>query len=260
MSFASLEGSLLAAYIREVHARTGISMELSKGILLRSRLRRRATKLGLDSFEAYLTYLRDHPEEERHFVDAVTTNMTSFFRTRSVWRYLADTWAPEQRRTVDLWSAACSTGEEPASLALVSEARLSVPWRVLASDVSRGMVEQAATQRFEVRKLVQAAAAAPAKVPVQQAFDPDGALHGRLKAHMRFRQHNLFDAPPRRFDLILARNVLIYFSPTDKLRVVRRLLGALKPDGMLVIGESESLVHLDEGLTLVQPCCYRRAA
>ena len=132
------------------------------------------------------------------------------------------------------------------------------------SSISEAMVQQARQQTFEAARIRRDAACAP-------GFDPRGyfgpqddsgqqQLKSDLRRNMTFMQHNLFDrAPVRRVDLLFVRNVIIYFSPEDKRRVLDRALAAMRPGGLLVSGESESLVGTHEELELVSHCIYQRS-
>lgn len=270
MSASILAPKLLNAFIEEVYRHTGITMDESKKTMLTGRLRRRTHALELPSFEEYLRFLRENPDEIERFIDAVTTNKTSMFRTRSVWAYLAETWLPEHlaagNRSVAAWSAASSSGQEAASLAITLAKAAETQrftWRVTASDISDAMVQTARQQTFEAARIRRDAAAAPGLDPSGYFGPPDDKgcrqLNQDLRRNMTFMQHNLFDrAPVRRIDLLFVRNVIIYFSPEDKRRVLERALETMRPGGLLVIGESESLVGTHDDLELVSHCIYRR--
>lgn len=267
---ASLAPKLLSAFIQEVHHHTGISMDAGKQAMLSGRLRRRARALKLDTFGDYLNYLRSTPKEVEHFVDAVTTNKTSMFRTRSVWSYLRETWLPQHlgagKKFVTAWSAACSSGQEAASLAVTfAESSKADPfrWRITASDISNEMVAAARTQTFPADRIERDAASAPGFDPSPYFGSPTAQgtrqLNAAMRRNMNFKTHNLFDrAPLTRVDLVVVRNVTIYFSPEDKRRVVSRAVDAMSPSGLLIIGESESLVGTRDDLELVDHCIYRR--
>ncbi len=269
---AAIAPKILSEFIQEVHRHTGISMDAGKQTMLSGRLRRRARALDLETFGDYLDYLRSTPNEVEHFVNVVTTNKTSMFRTQSVWTYLRETWLPQHvgsgHKSVTAWSAACSSGQEAASLAVTfAESAKTNPfrWRVVASDISSEMVDSARSQTFAADRIKRDAASAP-------GFDPDSyfgrpstegtrQLAAALRRNMSFRTHNLFDrAPLTRVDLVVVRNVIIYFSTEDKLRVVSRALDAMTPGGLLIIGESESLVGARDDIELVDHCIYKRKA
>lgn len=267
---AAIAPNLLSEFIQEVHRHTGISMDTGKQTMLTGRLRRRSRALELETFDEYLDYLRSTPSEVEHFVDAVTTNKTSMFRTRSVWSYLHNTWLPQHlesgHTSVTAWSAACSSGQEAASLAVTfAEASKTTPfrWRIVASDVSGEMVEAARTQTFPADRIERDSASAPgfesSRYFGRATAQGTRQLDAALRRNMSFKRHNLLDrAPLTRVDLVVVRNVIIYFSIEDKRRVVSRALDAMTPGGLLIIGESESLVGMRDDLELVDHCIYRR--
>ena len=257
-----LTPALWEAFVLEVKTRTGVHLAPEKAAMLHGRLVRRRRALGLDSLADYLSWLKRDAKEQEEFVHAVTTHKTRLFRTRSVWKHLWNEFLPAfTGRSLSAWSAACSTGEEPASLGAVLEGhRGRTPhfrYSVLATDVSAPVVRTAAQARF--RSLPDLPG-----IPIDACFEPaepgssDVQLIERARRTIRFRPHNLFNPlQGRAFDLILLRNVLIYFTASDKERVVRNTARVLKPGGLLVIGESESLVGLECGLTGVGHCLYR---
>ena len=256
----------LDAFIAEVRTRTGVHLDSGKATMLSSRLRRRVRALGLETFEDYLKHLRTVPDEEPEFIHVVTTHKTDMFRTRRVWKYLWEEYLPSAGSRVRAWSAACSSGEEPASLGALFQAHAArspgFRYQVLATDISAPVVAQAKEARFALRDVPEGPG--PFGVPIRPFFDRDGdglRLQQRIRAASQYRTHNLFDrmsAPP--FDLVLVRNVIIYFTEEDKKRVIRNAVRALARDGLLVIGESESLIDVAPELENVGHCLYRRAS
>lgn len=266
------EDAALTSLVEEVYRRTGVEVDASKRGMVSSRLRRRCRELGLADLGEYWDLLRaldDAAEEVGRFVDAVTTHKTSFFRTRGVWDTLRED--VERRALADqpvaFWSAACSTGEEAASIAMlvasIAEEHAGFSWNVEASDVSPLAVARAADMRFSSERVDEAIQHRP-EVPVDRFFEPERDGERRLVPSLRrrllFREHNLFDAPRRGFDVILVRNVIIYFNEADTTRVLGHCIGALRPDGLLVIGESESLTGRDSDLEYLAPCIYRKSS
>ena len=268
MAFAELSDGTLSAFIGEVYKHTGITMDTTKRAMLIGRLRRRARALDLTNFETYLAYLQSNRAEVDLFVDAVTTNKTSMFRTASMWRDIVKSWLPEWNGlTLRAWSAACSTGKEAASLAvLLQEHAASKPdfrWRIDASDISPEMVEKATQQTFAEVDVVRDAKNAP-WLDVMKYFNPAGdgqvQLNADLRRQIRFFRHNLHEPSKQApYDLLFVRNVIIYFSSEDKQRVIRNAYRALKPGGLLVIGESESLLDGLDGLEGLGHCLYRKS-
>lgn len=253
-----------------VYDLTGVTVDDSKRSMLSSRIRRRLRALELDTFSEYITKLSNgelSADETLQFIDTVTTHKTSFFRTPSVWKFLREEFAKEEYegRYLDVWSAASSTGQEPYSLAMMLRAirgglSAEAKWRVTASDVSQLTVDKAAEGRYE-RKDVHGANAEQPKLDVLRNFDVDGdvaTVKKELKDGVKFRTHNLLDPMRGSFDAVLVRNVIIYFSESDTQKVVEQATDAVKPGGLLVIGESESLIARGGRLEYEAPCIYRK--
>jgi chemotaxis protein methyltransferase CheR len=257
-----------------IQRETGIQLPESKRALLVARLGRRLRALRLSSFGAYHKRVTEEHDaaERRCMIDLICTNETRFFREpkQFEWleRSLLPVWAAaaargQRARRVRAWSAACSSGEEPYSLAMVLLARLP-GWdiEILGSDLSTRVLARAQAALWPI----EAARAIPR--PHLERFMLRGVRdqQGRMKASLalrdtvRFEQHNLHLGQPDvrgPFDLILCRNVLIYFSSEGRAAVLRRLVRQLAPDGHLFLGHAETLNGLDLHLPNVGPNVYR---
>lgn len=262
------EFDLLRALVRR---QIGVSLNDSKRVLVESRLRSRLRQLGLKRYMDYYDHLRADGAggELQEFVDAITTNTTSFFRERAHFDYVTEELVPEWAKRsgrLRLWSAACSSGQEPYSLA----ATVLAAWpdankadlRILATDVSQRALEKAQAGVYPVGVRTEVPERYRAYFPVRGA-GPSRSLgiDERLKAMILFRPLNLISSrfPFRgRFDLILCRNVLIYFSPEDRRVLVERLVSLVAPGGHLFLGLSEALVQAPSGLESVGGSIYRR--
>jgi len=265
------------SFRRLIHAHTGISLGPQKRQLVQSRLDRRRRALGLGSFRAYCEYLESGRDADElvAFVNAVTTNKTDFFREPHHFAHLADHWAPAARaRTAPgatgrarLWCAACSTGEEPYTLAMtLAEAGMVPPrWdtRILASDIDTDVLARAEAGIYE-RDRVEAV---PERLLHRYFLRATGGgtqvrVRDDLQKLVAFRRINLMATPwPIRvqFDVIFCRNALIYFSREDQQRILRRLVDQLQPGGLLFLGHAESAFGLVDGLTHLGSTIYRCA-
>lgn len=246
-----------------IYRQTGIQMQDGKITLLSNRIRRRLRALQIESFDDYYRLLngRKLPGELEHFIDAVTTNETFFFRTGGHFEWFAGPFlddlvarasAGRHERSVRVWSAACSSGEEAYSLAiclLENRPRL-VDWRlsVLGTDISETVLAQARAARYRQRSLEQ--------VPperLQRHFSAAGPDEWIVKpaatALCSFQRHNLLEKIPMQpFDCIFIRNVLIYFDRGSKEVAVRHLVDSLAPGGYLVVGPSDGIYDMLGGL------------
>lgn len=248
-----------------MQAASGIHLNAHKRTLVAGRLLRRLRALDLSGYSDYLRLL-DQPEqqtERRLVIDLLTTNETFFFREPQHFRFLA-TWLQEQRRPLRVWSAACSSGEEAYSLAmLLAEHAGHDDWRILATDLSQRMLEKA---RAAVYPLADSHAFPPGwlqrhclkGVGEQQGLFRIGTA---LRQRISVRELNLMRELPSDVpvcDLIFLRNVLIYFNAADKRAIVARLIERLRPGGLLFIGHAESVQGFDLPLKSLAPSILRR--
>ncbi|WP_343731998.1 protein-glutamate O-methyltransferase CheR [Duganella sp.] len=243
----------------------GIHLSDAKRALVAGRLARRLRDHGWDSYAAYFRHLQDDRAELQTAVDLLTTNETYFFREPQHFDFLRDTILPplRERGPVRVWSAACSSGEEPYSIAMtLAQALGQQPWEVLASDLSTRVLEQAAAGAYRST----AFDAIPRELRQQYCLRGVGCHAGTsiidpaLRARVSFRQINLNARLPAlgEFDVIFLRNVLIYFPHDTKCAVVQRLQALLRPGGWLIVSHAESLNRVSTQLALVQPSIYRK--
>jgi chemotaxis protein methyltransferase CheR len=260
-------------FIRDLlKARIGVNLTDSKRELVYGRLSKRLRALELDSFAAYCEYLRQNAESELpHTVNAVTTNLTFFFREEHHFDYLRDVLLPQCKasgqRRLRIWSAGCSTGEEPYSIAMTLREALgdAQGWdaRILATDIDTNVLDHAERGVYPLERLD--------KLPATQRrwFQRGrGPQQGQVRVRrevrelVTFRPLNLLEPWPFRgpFDAIFCRNVIIYFDKATKEGLLRRYQRLLRTDGHLFLGHSESLFQGAQGLAPVGRTVYRRLA
>jgi chemotaxis protein methyltransferase CheR len=250
-----------------VQKETGIQLPESKRLLLVGRLARRLRALKLDSFESYYRRVVADGGELRCMIDHVSTNETHFFREPRQFefleRVLLPAWAAGERpRRARVWSTACSTGEEPYSLAMSLLAQLP-GWDVdvLASDISVRVLEAARAAVWPIEKSRQIPERHLKAFMLRGTGEHQGYMKAapELRAVVRLQRVNLhgeWDGIEGAFDLIFCRNVLIYFSPEGRAAVVNRLLGRLAPGGHLFLGHAETLNGITDRLRSVGPSVY----
>lgn len=253
-----------------IYELTGVTIEPSKRSLVSNRVRRRMRALDLSVFD-YIEHVRDLPREADEvgvFVDTVTTHKTSFFRTASVWSFLQEELLREdyEGRHLRVWSAASSTGEEPYSIAMLLHRLRGTwsqgKWRVEATDVSPKAVERASMGAYTDKAEREVSAVLP-ELGLASLLEGKGdarKVRREVADGVRFGVHNLLDPMPGAFDVVFLRNVIIYFSEEDTVRVVNHVMDVIKPGGLLIIGESESLLARGMQLTYEAPCIYRKTA
>jgi len=257
-----------------IYRSAGIKMPESKRTMLEGRLRRRLSALGLPSFDAYCDYLFDGDgldAEGRHLINAVTTNKTDFFREPAHFDYLCGTVLPEFARlglgTIRAWSAACSTGPEPYTLAMLLDefaAGRTLSYGILATDLDTEVLETARRGIYPVEQLDPVPERLMRKY-VMRPNDPsrrDVRIAPELRSAVGFAQMNLMDSyypVGQPMHLIFCRNVLIYFDKPTQKQVVSRLIEQLSPNGYLFLGHSESISGFDLPLTQVSNTVFKRS-
>jgi len=255
-----------------IRERAGIELTDAKRTLCQTRLIRRLRALGLDGYPEYVKLLDDpgHPEHDE-LINALTTNVTSFFREMHHFELLAtDILPPLVKRgaRIRLWSAGCSTGEEPWSLAMVVREVIgdgaAVDVKILATDIDTQVLAHAREGIYADEQVAPVSQARRRRFFLRGA----GANLGRwriadeLRGLVTFNRLNLFDPWPMRgsFDVISCRNVIIYFDVPNKTRLVTGYRDKLTPGGYLLLGHSESLPQGVTGFTSRGHTAYRKTA
>lgn len=247
---------------RRVSQATGLQLADDRQSMVAHRLHARLRFHRLASFEAYLDLIDAHPGEQTHLLHLLIARDTYFFREHRHFEQL-QRWLPRLAHPVRLWSAACASGEEAWSLAMVAQQSTSAGWQVLASDYDSALLRQAEAGVYDI---------------AQARYFPHGWLDchclcgadeaaGRLRIapslrdRVRFEKINLIEPLPTdlgEFDVILLRNLLAGFDAGCKADVLLRLMPHLRPGGLLMIGHSESIHGLDLPLRPLLPSVFER--
>ncbi len=245
----------------------GITLSSSKKPLVTSRLAKRLAHFGLRSYGEYFKMITaiDGKAELQMTVDLLTTNETHFFREPKHFDFLRQHILPARKsgKTFRIWSAACSSGEEPYSIAMLLDDVLGVaPWEIVASDLNMKVLEMARRGHYSMERMSEIPQNYLTKYCLKGIGSQDGTLliERKLRERIQFKQHNLNEAPPQlaEFDVIFLRNVMIYFDQNTKRQVVSRLLTLLRPGGYFFVGHSETLNGINEEVRLVQPSIYQK--
>jgi chemotaxis protein methyltransferase CheR len=264
-------------YIRKlVFERSAIALEPNKGYLVESRLLPLARDLGLASLDDLVEHLRARPYGPAHVqvVEAMTTNETSFFRDLHPFQALKDEVLPAMlraraaRRSLNIWCAACSSGQEPYSIAILLAENFPQfrDWnvQVFASDLSRQMVDRAQAGLFSQLEVNRGLPA-----PLLAKYFTRAGLQWEVKSEvrkpLRFLQVNLIEPWPAlpTLDVIFMRNVLIYFNADTKRAILDKVYRQLAADGSLFLGGAETTIGIDsrwERVNHGKTSSYRRAA
>jgi chemotaxis protein methyltransferase CheR len=242
----------------------GIRLPLSKLILVESRLIKRVIKLNIQNFSDYVSYVfsKDGVEEQGELIDFICTNKTDFFREDHHFKFM-EKHIPALRISspVNIWSSACSSGEEPYTIAMVLEELKVNHYSILATDISSAILDKARRGQFRADKL--------ALVPtiLQKKYfhlnADGGVIDSMLKKNISFQRFNLISdschgSITKKFDFIFCRNVLIYFDQVTQNKVLTNLISKLAPGGFLFLGHSETLLGRNFNLTQIQPTIYQK--
>ena len=251
---------------------SGIALGDEKKQLVYSRLSKRLRTLKLGSFAEYCKLLESGDQEElRYFTNAMTTNLTSFFREQHHFDYLADTVLPKlmqikaDTRKIRIWSAGCSTGEEPYSIAMTVRKVVPETWdvKILATDIDSNVVATAKRGIYTLDRIN-----GIDRALLKRWFRRGkGANAGKarvapeLREMIAFRQLNLMHEWPMKglMDVIFCRNVVIYFDKPTQKKLFDRYADILHPDGYLFVGHSEALFKITDRFELIGNTVYNKS-
>ena len=250
-----------------IHAHAGIALAPAKQDMVYSRLTRRLRACGDRTFADYLNRVERDRSEWQHFVNALTTNLTSFFREAHHFDILAERLRKHGGgRTIQIWCCAASTGEEPYSIAITAcEAfkTLTPPVSIIASDVNTSVLEQAGKGVYTADRIGRLPAA-----QLKQFFTPDASAPGayrvrpELQRLISFRRVNLLEnnwSVRGPLDAIFCRNVMIYFDKDTQYAILKRFVPLLDKEGALFAGHSESFLHAADLFRPLGRTVYQRA-
>lgn len=266
---AAMTSSVFEGFCRLVHERSGISLAEGKEALVSTRVGRRMRSLGIADACEYLDYVRQDTsgEEIVLLLDAITTNVTSFFREPShfeiVRRHFLQ-WLEGGQTRFRFWSAACSTGEEPYSLAItLSDAAQGRPvdWKILGTDISTRVLERCRRGEYS-SELLRNVPPPQRDQHFQKRRNGKDTIYQAsvaLRERMVFNRLNLSQPPfpmTGPLDVIFCRNVMIYFDRRVRQTLVDAMYRLVRPGGLVIIGHSESLMDIDTPLRRIEPSVY----
>lgn len=240
-----------------IYKRAGISLSPVKVDMVYSRLARRLRALGMSRFSEYIRFLQSGEADDAEweaFTNALTTNLTSFFREQHHFPILAEHLAARKGRTLSIWCCASSTGEEPYSLAMtVVEAlgSFDVPVTILASDLDTNVLAKAESGVYPLERVERLSPERMKRFFMRGTGSQEGYVKVRpeLARLVTFKQVNLLSNPlpvKGSFDAIFCRNVMIYFDKPTQAGILRRFVPLMQPDALLFVGHSESLFHVSD--------------
>lgn len=259
-----------------IYKECGIKLPPIKKVMLQSRLQKRLRYLKLPSFAEYIKYLFS-PEgidsELIHMLDVVSTNKTDFFREYAHFEFITDTLLPALgkeylgKKTFKVWSAGCSSGEEPYSLAMAlfeyARKNNGFDFSIWATDISTRMLQIAANAVYEEEKVQNVPLSLKKRYMLKSKNreNPTVKMAPHVRQKVRFARLNLMDqtyAVPDTYDVIFCRNVLIYFDKPTQQEVINKLCAKLRKGGYLFLGHSESILNMKVPIKQVRPTIHLR--
>ncbi len=260
-----------------IYKQSGISLNDSKKELLRTRLRKRLVKEGYKSYRDYYNFVKDDKTGQAlvSLLDDISTNLTSFYREINHFKFLDSVlpdWIKKKERQGDtgfrIWSAGCSTGEEPYTLAFTMLRNLSDKrgWqlKILATDISTEVLARASAGVYDVNRVKDVPPAvrnAYFEKTVSDKDTPAVRVKQKIRDMILFKRLNLM-APSfpfkNQFDFIFCRNVMIYFDRNTQETLVGKYYRSIKNGGFLLVGHSESLTGLNHQFKYVKPTIYQK--
>lgn len=254
-----------------VYANSGIALNDTKHAMVSARIAKRIRALGLASHQQYLQFLlQDETGNEiTHFLDVISTNVTSFFREPSHFDFLASVtanWLARGKHKIRIWSAAASTGEEAYSVAMTlldACGHRAVDMRILATDISTSALSKAQAGLYPAAVIDGVPAAFRQRFLVREKNNSEVVyrVHEQVKKMIVFRRMNL-SCPPfpmkGQLDMVLCRNVMIYFDNSVRHRLVSEIYRLLNPSGYLLTGHAEGLTSIQSALKCLEPSIYQK--
>lgn len=247
---------------KQVALKSGIDLEFYKRPQMERRINSFMRSVGAANYVEFIKLLNDSHETYRKFIDHLTINVSEFFRNKSHWDVLQKTVIPEllkERVNLKIWSAGCSTGEEPYSLAMLMKEYFPGKFdKIMATDLDNEVLAKAQAGRYFPKSTQGMDQALVRKYFTEQ----DGMLliKDEIKNLVRFQKQDLLkDTFPNDIDLILCRNVVIYFTEEAKDKLYKKFVGALRKNGVLFIGSTEQIFQARElGLRSMATFFYQK--
>ncbi|RBP02280.1 protein-glutamate O-methyltransferase CheR [Rossellomorea aquimaris] len=233
-------------FIQGIKRKTGIDLSLYKEAQMKRRLTALYEKKGFGSFQEFFSKLNRDIEEMEEFLDRMTINVSEFYRNYKRWEVLETKILPrllQENKSLNIWSAACSTGEEPYTIAMMLSEHMTLSGRTItATDIDKNAIQRARNGLYPERSLNEVPSVMKARY-----FTQEGALfklNEEISKNVTFKQQNLLSDPfEGNYDLIVCRNVLIYFTEEAKNLLYKKFNASLRPGGVLFVGSTEQIFN-----------------
>lgn len=256
--------------LKLVYEYTGITIHENKKIMIQTRLRKRMRELNITHYSEYINYLQNNTNEVQTFINLMTTNETFFFRTEKVWNYFCKDFLVQwvlsnPNKLLSIWSGASSTGEEAYTMAICceefKEKNVTFKYKIVGTDISTKALSSATNGVYKNRSIEALKKTRPLLLTKYFTIEDDSyKVSESLKNNISFINHNLFDPMPinERFDIVFLRNVLIYFAAKEQEKVLSVIEKSIVENGILVLGESESIRNLKVNFAYKFPLIYAK--
>ncbi|MGM0854452.1 MAG: CheR family methyltransferase [Bacillota bacterium] len=233
-------------FIQGIKRKTGIDLSLYKEAQMKRRLTALYEKKDCCSFQEFFSKLNRNSEEMEEFLDRMTINVSEFYRNYKRWEVLETKILPrllQENKSLKVWSAACSTGEEPYTIAMMLSKHMTLSGRTItATDIDKNAIQRARNGLYPERSLNEVPS-----VMKDRYFSQEGSLfklNEEIRRNVTFKQHNLLSDPfEGNYDLIVCRNVLIYFTEEAKNLLYKKFNASLRPGGVLFVGSTEQIFN-----------------
>jgi len=257
-----------------VKTKVGISLSDQKATMVRGRLHKRLNELKMSSFSEYYKYLNspDGEEEITSFISAISTNVTSFFRSPHHWTYLkehlGELFLSKTKKKIRIWSAACSSGEEPYSIMIFLKENLkdfdSWDIKILATDISHKALSKAIEGEYRqkdvegMQKAIIHRNFTERKTPMGIVYDIDPVLKSKIIFRTFNLVHDDFSIFKFHFDIVFCRNVMIYFDSPTRKTLISKFARVLEKGGTFIIGDSEAVTENKTEFALIKSSIYKK--
>lgn len=272
---ASLSNDDFNRLSKFIFEQIGIKMPPTKKVMLQGRLQKRLKELGIADFKTYIDYVfsNEGKNEIIHMFDAVSTNKTDFFRESNHFDFMSNNVLPEfysqnKAGTIKIWSAACSSGEEPYTIAITLaefiETHQNMNFSILGTDISTRILQMAHNAVYKEERVAVIPMAMKKKylLKSKDRKNPTVKIKKELRNKIRFQRLNFMDnaysSINETFDVVFCRNALIYFDRETQENVLNKLCGKLKQGGYLFIGHSESVMNMNLPIKQLKPTIFKK--
>lgn len=249
-------------FIKDIYKVTGLDLSLYKEAQMKRRLTSLRNKRGFSTFDEYVKAIKHDPQILQEFLDKVTINVSEFYRNPNRWKVLEQEILPkirEKKKSISIWSAACSTGEEPYTLAIIANQFWDIrDIEIIATDIDVNVLARAKQGIYDEKALQHV----PSRI-IKKYFLREGQTYKvdeKLKKAITYKHHNLLaDTYMNNTDIIVCRNVLIYFTDKAKNKIYHKFSNALAKDGILFVGSTEQIFNPKEyGLEVLDTFFYKK--